>query len=185
MRAPIKALAGPVTWEAFRIYLVLGGATCICTEPQLFLVRPGPSKSTLRNIYRGREHSSKFMHETNQASALLYKSVRASTPKTCCMACLLRLSIARNYFGAVRQVSDPTLTNYEIVCRGPGFEAMKVREIKNGRLAMVAFLGFTGQYLATSKSPIDNLVDHLKVRGPFSYMRSFVLPRYGPCYPSL
>ncbi|CAL5229387.1 g12702 [Coccomyxa viridis] len=46
--------------------------------------------------------------------------------------------------------------------KGPGFEAMKIREIKNGRLAMVAFLGFTGQYLATSKSPIDNLVDHLK-----------------------
>lgn len=45
---------------------------------------------------------------------------------------------------------------------------MKIREIKNGRLAMVAFLGFTGQYLATSKGPIDNLLDHLKVRvSPF------------------
>ena len=40
---------------------------------------------------------------------------------------------------------------------------MKIREIKNGRLAMVAFLGFTGQYLATSKGPVDNLLDHLKV----------------------
>ena len=41
---------------------------------------------------------------------------------------------------------------------------MKVREIKNGRLAMIAFLGFTGQYLATQKGPVDNLIDHLKVR---------------------
>ena len=40
---------------------------------------------------------------------------------------------------------------------------MKVREIKNGRLAMVAFLGFTSQYLATRKGPVDNLLDHLKV----------------------
>ena len=43
---------------------------------------------------------------------------------------------------------------------------MKVREIKNGRLAMIAFLGFTGQYLATKKGPVDNLIDHLKVRLP-------------------
>ena len=50
---------------------------------------------------------------------------------------------------------------------------MKVREIKNGRLAMVAFLGFTGQYLATQKSPVDNLLDHLKVRQWIFYI--FVL----------
>ncbi len=33
----------------------------------------------------------------------------------------------------------------------------KWREIRNGRLAMVAFLGFLAQHAATGKGPIENL----------------------------
>jgi len=37
----------------------------------------------------------------------------------------------------------------------------KVKEIKNGRLAMVAMVGFWAQYAATGEGPIQNLVAHV------------------------
>lgn len=41
------------------------------------------------------------------------------------------------------------------------FNKYKWSEIRNGRLAMVAFVGFIAQHHATGKSPIANLADHL------------------------
>lgn len=41
---------------------------------------------------------------------------------------------------------------------GPQYETYKLKEVKNARLAMVAFLGFVSQYIATGKDPVQNLL---------------------------
>ncbi|KAK9803122.1 hypothetical protein WJX73_007428 [Symbiochloris irregularis] len=37
----------------------------------------------------------------------------------------------------------------------------KLKEIKNGRLALIALVGFVFQHSATGKGPLDNLIDHI------------------------
>ena len=44
------------------------------------------------------------------------------------------------------------------------FEDMRVKEIKNGRLAMVAWLGFAAQAAVTRQGPLMNLMEVLRTK---------------------
>jgi hypothetical protein len=55
---------------------------------------------------------------------------------------------------------------------------LKVKEIKNGRLAMVSILGYFAQGLVTKEGPVENWVDHLAdpfANNLFSYTSGFAM----------
>jgi hypothetical protein len=51
--------------------------------------------------------------------------------------------------------------NFPFDPSGQDSPAMKVKEIKNGRLAMMSFLGMVSQYAVTGTSPLEGLKAHM------------------------
>lgn len=86
------------------------------------------------------------------------------------LACqVLVVAALEGFRGAVgEELGDmsPAFDPLGLASNSDTFVDMSVKEIKNGRLALVSLLGFGAQGIVTGKGPVQNLIDH--VTDPFA-----------------
>jgi light-harvesting complex I chlorophyll a/b binding protein 5 len=67
----------------------------------------------------------------------------------------------KRYQGFKQTGSSGFINSFPFDPAGINSPIMAVKEIKNGRLAMIAFVGFVGQALTTRTGPIEGLTTHM------------------------
>jgi light-harvesting complex II chlorophyll a/b binding protein 1/light-harvesting complex II chlorophyll a/b binding protein 2 len=126
-----------------------------------YRVNGGPAGEDLDSLYPGELPRSTLPHCTPNSRNLgvwcMSRSAVHSVPVVVPLSCCYRPLLSSCCACAAGEAFDPL----GLADDPDTFSELKVKELKNGRLAMVSMLGFFVQGIVTRKGPIENLTDHL------------------------